>query len=54
MARHGGGAFSGKDPTKVDTELAYMARHVAKTIVASGIAENAKFNLLMLSELQSL
>ncbi|MQA00382.1 MAG: methionine adenosyltransferase [Dehalococcoidia bacterium] len=39
MARHGGGAFSGKDPSKVDRSAAYAARHVAKNIVASGIAE---------------
>jgi S-adenosylmethionine synthetase len=37
-ARHGGGAFSGKDPTKVDRSAAYMCRHVAKNVVASGIA----------------
>ena len=36
---HGGGAFSGKDPTKVDRSAAYMARHVAKNIVAAGLAE---------------
>jgi S-adenosylmethionine synthetase len=36
---HGGGAFSGKDPTKVDRSAAYMARHVAKTVVAAGLAE---------------
>jgi S-adenosylmethionine synthetase len=39
VARHGGGAFSGKDPTKVDRSAAYMARYVAKNIVAAGIAE---------------
>jgi S-adenosylmethionine synthetase len=38
MARHGGGAFSGKDPTKVDRSAAYAARHVAKNVVAAGIA----------------
>lgn len=38
FARHGGGAFSGKDPTKVDRSAAYMARYIAKNIVASGIA----------------
>jgi S-adenosylmethionine synthetase len=38
MARHGGGAFSGKDPTKVDRSGAYAARHVAKNIVAAGLA----------------
>src|SRR5438128_6557390 len=36
---HGGGAFSGKDPTKVDRSACYMARHVAKNIVAAGLAE---------------
>ena len=45
MARHGGGAFSGKDPTKVDRSAAYMARHVAKTIVASGIADKCEVQL---------
>ena len=39
MATHGGGAFSGKDPTKVDRSAAYMARYIAKNIVASGIAK---------------
>src|SRR5215475_3919966 len=39
---HGGGAFSGKDPTKVDRSGAYMARHVAKNIVAAGLAERAQ------------
>ncbi len=43
--RHGGGAFSGKDPTKVDRSAAYMARHVAKTIVASGLADRAEVQL---------
>src|SRR4051812_38388760 len=38
MARHGGGAFSGKDPTKVDRSAAYAARHAAKNIVAAGVA----------------
>jgi len=38
-ARHGGGAFSGKDPTKVDRSAAYMARHIAKNIVAAGLAD---------------
>ena len=41
-ARHGGGAFSGKDPTKVDRSGAYAARHVAKNIVAAGIADRAE------------
>jgi S-adenosylmethionine synthetase len=39
MARHGGGAFSGKDPSKVDRSAAYAARYVAKNIVAAGLAE---------------
>jgi len=39
VARHGGGAFSGKDPTKVDRSGAYMARYIAKNIVAAGIAD---------------
>ena len=39
MARHGGGAFSGKDPTKVDRSGAYMARYVAKNVVAAGLAQ---------------
>jgi S-adenosylmethionine synthetase len=39
MCPHGGGAFSGKDPTKVDRSAAYMARHVAKCIVAAGLAD---------------
>ena len=39
MARNGGGAFSGKDPTKVDRSAAYAARHVAKNVVAAGLAE---------------
>ena len=38
-ARHGGGAFSGKDPTKVDRSAAYAARHVAKNVVAAGLAD---------------
>src|SRR3989449_3984130 len=38
---HGGGAFSGKDPTKVDRSACYMARHVAKNVVAAGLAERA-------------
>ncbi|MBI4198436.1 MAG: methionine adenosyltransferase [Chloroflexi bacterium] len=41
-ARHGGGAFSGKDPTKVDRSAAYAARHVAKNIVAAGLADRAE------------
>jgi S-adenosylmethionine synthetase len=43
--RHGGGAFSGKDPTKVDRSAAYMARHIAKNIVAAGLAEKAEVEL---------
>jgi S-adenosylmethionine synthetase len=43
--RHGGGAFSGKDPTKVDRSAAYMARYVAKNIVASGIAKRCEVQL---------
>jgi S-adenosylmethionine synthetase len=43
--RHGGGAFSGKDPTKVDRSAAYMARHVAKNIVASGLASRCEVQL---------
>jgi len=42
MRRHGGGAFSGKDPSKVDRSAAYMARYVAKNIVASGLAERCE------------
>ena len=45
MGRHGGGAFSGKDPTKVDRSAAYMARYVAKNIVASGLAERCEIQL---------
>ncbi|MFN9621829.1 MAG: methionine adenosyltransferase [Cyanobacteriota bacterium] len=44
-ARHGGGAFSGKDPTKVDRSAAYAARHVAKAIVAAGLARKAEVQL---------
>lgn len=43
--RHGGGAFSGKDPTKVDRSAAYMARHVAKNIVAAGLATECEVQL---------
>ncbi|MSR25509.1 MAG: methionine adenosyltransferase [Planctomycetaceae bacterium] len=43
--RHGGGAFSGKDPTKVDRSAAYMARHIAKNIVASGLADRCEIQL---------
>lgn len=45
MARHGGGAFSGKDPTKVDRSAAYAARYVAKNIVAAGLAERCEIQL---------
>lgn len=45
MGRHGGGAFSGKDPTKVDRSAAYMARYVAKNIVAAGLAERCELQL---------
>jgi len=44
-ARHGGGAFSGKDPTKVDRSAAYAARYVAKNIVAAGLAEKVEIQL---------
>ena len=44
-ARHGGGAFSGKDPTKVDRSAAYMARYAAKNIVAAGLAERAELEV---------
>jgi S-adenosylmethionine synthetase len=45
MGRHGGGAFSGKDPTKVDRSAAYMARYLAKNIVAAGLAERCEVQL---------
>jgi S-adenosylmethionine synthetase len=45
MARHGGGSFSGKDPTKVDRSGAYMARYVAKNIVAAGLARRCEIQL---------
>jgi S-adenosylmethionine synthetase len=45
MGRHGGGAFSGKDPTKVDRSACYMARYVAKNIVASGLADRCEVQL---------
>ncbi|GAB6164226.1 methionine adenosyltransferase [Thermostilla marina] len=44
-ARHGGGAFSGKDPTKVDRSAAYMCRHIAKNIVAAGLAKRCEVQL---------
>ena len=45
FGRHGGGAFSGKDPTKVDRSGAYMARYIAKNIVASGICEKLEIGI---------
>jgi S-adenosylmethionine synthetase len=45
MGRHGGGAFSGKDPTKVDRSASYMGRHIAKTIVAAGLAERVEVQM---------
>ena len=45
MGRHGGGAFSGKDPSKVDRSAAYAARYVAKNIVAAGIAKQCQVQL---------
>merc|ERR1711969_548159 len=45
MGRHGGGAFSGKDPSKVDRSAAYAARWVAKNIVAGGLADRAEIQL---------
>ena len=45
FGRHGGGAFSGKDPTKVDRSAAYAARHVAKNLVAAGLAKRCEVQL---------
>ena len=45
VARHGGGAFSGKDPTKVDRSAAYMARYIAKNVVAAGLAERLELQV---------
>ena len=45
MARHGGGAFSGKDPTKVDRSGAYAARYVAKNVVAAGLADRFEIQI---------
>ena len=45
MGRHGGGAFSGKDPSKVDRSAAYMARYIAKNIVAAGLSDRAEVEL---------
>ena len=44
-APHGGGAFSGKDPTKVDRSACYMARYIAKNVVAAGLADRCKVQL---------
>ena len=44
-SRHGGGAFSGKDPTKVDRSASYMARHIAKNVVANGLAKKCEIQL---------
>jgi len=46
MRRHGGGAFSGKDPSKVDRSGAYAARYVAKNIVAAGLARRCEVQVL--------
>jgi S-adenosylmethionine synthetase len=45
VARHGGGAFSGKDPSKVDRSAAYMARYIAKNMVAAGLAERIELQI---------
>lgn len=45
MGRHGGGSFSGKDPTKVDRSAAYMSRHIAKSVVASNLADKCEIQL---------
>jgi S-adenosylmethionine synthetase len=45
MARHGGGAFSGKDPSKVDRSAAYAGRYVAKNLVAAGLAERVEIQV---------
>jgi S-adenosylmethionine synthetase len=45
MGRHGGGCFSGKDPTKVDRSAAYVARYIAKNIVAAGLADRCEVQL---------
>ena len=45
MARHGGGCFSGKDPSKVDRSAAYMARYIAKNIVAADLATKCEIQL---------
>ena len=45
MAAHGGGAFSGKDPTKVDRSACYMARYIAKNLVAAGLCDKVQIQL---------
>jgi len=45
MGRHGGGAFSGKDPSKVDRSAAYMARYIAKNVVAAGLAKRCEVQI---------
>ena len=45
MARHGGGSFSGKDPTKVDRSAAYAARYIAKNVVAAGLADKCEIQV---------
>jgi S-adenosylmethionine synthetase len=45
VGSHGGGAFSGKDPTKVDRSASYMARHIAKNIVAAGLADRLELQI---------
>ena len=50
MGRHGGGAFSGKDPTKVDRSASYVARYVAKNLVAAGLARRAEVQLTQLRQ----
>jgi S-adenosylmethionine synthetase len=52
MARHGGGAFSGKDPSKVDRSAAYATRYVAKNIVAAGLADRCEIQVSYASQLQ--
>jgi S-adenosylmethionine synthetase len=54
LARHGGGAFSGKDPTKVDRSGAYMARLIARSVVSSGFAKECEVSIATLSEDRSL
>ena len=54
VGRHGGGAFSGKDPSKVDRSAAYMMRYIAKNMVASGLAERLELQVSMLSVKRSL